>query len=348
MSLQFIYIYYFFAASVIASIPFLYLSNRSELLKLYRFVILCFVVFVYLYGMSRTGGADMVNYLKTYDNSDTFKIFDPGYMLINNTFKSLGLPFNALLIFSGFISLFAAHRISMFFNIRFVLLISILFLHIFIVRDFAQFRVGMAISFALIALTSSRKTKLLLYFVGISIHFTALFFVIAYEASLWAARLSRQRKRKLFLGLCFAVIFAIGLNVSYLSFIDPRIDLYLNWDRDGYGRTVNSYSVLVFNILILILALLSKKYWPPRMRELVYLQMFGIVTFFAFSGASIFAFRLANVTFSLYPVLLLMTLDSLRPYVPSGRLAMGFLLSMFTFLLLMRPGSMRLIELIVH
>ena len=127
MSLQFIYIYYFFAASVIASIPFLYLSNRSELLKLYRFVILCFVVFVYLYGMSRTGGADIANYLKTYDNSDTFKIFDPGYMLINNTFKSLGLPFNAILIFSGFISLFAAHRISMFFNIRFVLLISILF-----------------------------------------------------------------------------------------------------------------------------------------------------------------------------------------------------------------------------
>lgn len=348
MALQFFYIYYFIAASIIFSFPILYQANKSELLKLYRFLLLCFVVSVYVYGMARTGGADIINYLKTYNNSNIYKIFDPGYVLISDTFKYFALPFKAVLIFSGFISLFAVYRISVFFNIRFVLLLSIFFLHIFIVRDFAQFRVGLAISFALIALTSSLKTKWLLYLVGVSIHFTTLVFIIAYEASLWASQLSRPRRRMLFLGLCISIIVIVGLNISYLSFIDPRINIYLMWDRDGYGRAVTSYNTVFFNLTILILALLSRKYWPPKMQALVYLQMFGIVTFFAFSGVSVFAFRLANVCFSLYPVLLLMTVDSLRPYLPSGRLLMGFLLSLLTTILLLRPGSMKLINMVEH
>ena len=348
MSLQFIHIYYFLATAVIVSFPILYQVNKSELLKLYRFLVLSFLILVYFYGMSRTGGADIVNYLKTYNNSVIYKMFDPGYMLISDAFRSLGLPFNAILIFTGIVSLFAVYRISEFFNIKFVLLLSVFFLHIYIVRDFAQFRIGLAVSFALIALTSSRKIKWLLYFVSVSIHLTAIVFIVAYEASLWAVRLTRPRRRMLFLALCFAVIFIVGTNLTQLSFIDPRVSLYLNWDRDGYGRAVASYNSIFFNLVLLLLALLGKKYWRPRMQELVYLQMFGIAIFFAFSSVSVFAFRLANAVFSLYPVLLLMSLDALRPYVSSGRLVMGVLLSLLTTALLMRPGSMKLIELVTH
>ena len=345
---QYVDIYYFFAIALILSLPILYHESRNELLSIYKAYISFLIILIYIYGMLRTDGVDIENYLESYENSDSISIFDKGYMLLSRLFGFFGFPFTSVLFFSGCISIFAVHRLSKFYNLSFVLLISIFFLHTFIVRDFSQFRVGLAIAIAFIALTTGSRLKWLLYVVAVSMHITAIVFIIAYEASLWAVNLKRQSNRILFLGACFFVILAVGLNMSYLSFLDPRIDLYLNWKREGYGLPVNSYKTVLFHTSILLICFFSRKHWTPRMRGLVYLQCFGLAVFFAFSNISVFAHRLSNVTLSLYPVLLLLTLDSFRAYIPFGKIAMGILLIAFSVALIFRSESMSVLSKIVH
>ena len=83
--------------------------------------------------------------------------------------------------------------------------------------------------------------------------------------------------------LPFIFIIILGSSVSYLSFLDPRIDVYLNWDREGYGQSVSIVlSAVVFAAFHLFMEVYSFPIFSQRvvggilLGSLFYTRGYGI------------------------------------------------------------------------
>ena len=129
------------------------------------------------------------------------------------------------------------------------------------------------------------------------------------------------------------------------------IDIYLNWKEEGYGEAGFSYTSLALHLAIALLAWVTRDKWSraPQMLPVFYLQIFGLVTLLAFAQAAIFFGRLSNVVFSLYPILLIRSLQSVGVRVagqPAGKLASGVLAMGIFVVLATRPVSFTILNLI--
>jgi hypothetical protein len=312
-----------------------------------RTLILLSLTFVYGVGMTRTAGVDMANYIYAFEY-DYELIPDIGFQAIINFFNLLGLPFLGMMLAIGAVNYFAVLRLARHYGVSIGLLVILWFLHTVVVRDFAQLRSSLAISIAIFGITStSKKSKLGFYVVCVSVHMSAAVFVLAYEACKMVSTIRSVRCQWILISLVSAIVASIGLMLPQLGFIDQRIELYLNFNKEGYGDEVSSFGSLVLHVLIVLLSIVFYRVWcgDQRLRVLFYMELLGIVSFIVLSGYAIFAFRLSNLIFSLYPVLLLSIVKGigLKRNRYAGLMSI-MLLWFFSLVLILRPGSLEILD----
>lgn len=343
--MQYLHVYYLVIAIVMNAMPIVLKKHPGYDSRLVATLCATLISMVYLVGMLRTDGVDFEVYRQNFEESYEDSIPDWGFRLLIDGFRLLHLPFSGLMLLIGMVSILATHRLARAFDLNFALLLLLWFMHMAVVKDFSQTRIGFAVSIAIIGLTSkSVGIRGLAYLLAIGMHLTAAVFVMAYEFCRWTAALRRPLHRGLLLGAMLLTVLAAGRMLAALAFLDPRIDIYLNWEREGYGVPVESYGSLILHGAVILVAWLCRRHWndDPRFRVMFYLEFLGVVCFIAFSDIAIFAFRLSNVLVSLYPVLLAQCLTSL--YATPGRMSLSRATAMaqayaFSLLLLLRPGS---------
>ena len=292
-----------------------------------------YVSFLYLLGMYRSEGVDINAYRRAYENIQASDIFDPGFNTMMLFSQKLNLPFEIFLLSFGVINLLLLRFCCSRFNVNFGIVLAILALHLFLVRDFSQLRVGLAVNLVLVGYLAKGKIRYFFYLLGISIQLTSVVLIglfISYEF----------QKRKIFLIkiLPFLIIMLTGFGLSYLAFLDPRIDIYLNWNDVGYGNAISSFNILIFTFLFLFLSLYRCSF---KIDIFVFSFLFSGVVFLSFSDVAIFSYRLTNICMSLYPFLVAKILkESSNVYFK--------ILTMLLVVpaLAIRPGSVEILEVI--
>lgn len=303
--------------------------------KLFSKILVFLIVPLYFLGMFRSAGVDISGYRRLYEIS-ALDLFDPGFLFLINFGKVLGLNFEGFLLFLGILTAALYLRVSKFFSIQYGILILILMLHIFIVRDFAQLRVGLAIALIIYSYTLDTKFKYLGYFFGFSIHFTGLVLIslfIYYDLFL---KKNPTLVRKLF---PFIIILFFGSFISYLGILDPRVELYLNWDKEGYGAPVSDFKQPMFIFFILLFHIYFSKKSISDFDLFTFCYVSSLIIFFSFSDYAIFSYRLSNVAISLYPITIAKMFESSRPDLNK---AFGILI--FTVLVSLRDNSFQILN----
>jgi hypothetical protein len=349
MTSFYILFYYLAAGLALASTPLFFLRHRnSDLVAIRNFIILI-VSITYLVGMIRQDGVDYSNYFSAFYQDHT-EIPDIGFQALMFSFNSLGFPFQVMMLFIAAVTILSLRRAAKYFAISFGLLLMLYFLHLAVVRDFSQLRVGFAVALAILGVTSSGKLKRgVFYLLAGSVHFTSLAFILSYEFCRWAGQLKSRRKQIIVMVSAVSGIFFLGSSVQYLGFLDPRIEIYLSWKDENYGLPVGQFLTLFFQMSILALAYHTRKSWgkDARMQTLVFLQILGIAVFVAFIDVAIFAFRISSVTLSLYPVLLISVLAHLRLRVDGysiANISASLIWLLVGIILISRSGSIEILK----
>jgi hypothetical protein len=345
--MDFIVIYYTATLASLLVIPMFVAGPSFKHFTGPRTAIVLLVVLVYALGMSRYAGVDMENYIYAFESDPAF-IPDIGFQSIIEFYSALGLPFFVLMLSIAATNFFAITRLASHFNLSFGLMLIIWFFHIVVVRDFAQLRSSLAISLAIIGLTSSSGTlKWLLYLGSASVHLTSVIFILAYET---CSRVSAMRSKLwqwLVIGVLSAIAIVGGMLLPHLGFLNERIEIYLLWTEDGYGAPVGSFGILFLHILILAISLVSFRSWSvdARLRTVFYLEILGIVAFVSLSSYGIFAFRLSNLVLSLYSVLILAAIKAMgERRTRYTDILQKFALLLIGLVLILRPGSVDILE----
>jgi hypothetical protein len=309
MESTYIFYYYTIVITALLSIPLLWKTPYADQSnKLLKPLIVLFIIAIYLFGMAREDGVDYITYSFAY-YEDSSVIPDPGFRLLMYLSNSVGLPFQGFVFSIGIVNLLILRRLARYYDLSFVALFSLYLAHLAIVRDFSQFRVGLAISIIYLSITFPKvSSRFPLYFLAYSIHSTSILFSASFEYCKLIVSEKRRLRKLLYLSiLLLFLVLALSENyLSYLYFIDDRVEIYASWDQENYGQEVTNFSILIFHILVLAIAFLKKVWRLNSEAEIVfYLQILGIITFLTFSQYAIFAYRLSSATLSLYPVMIL-------------------------------------------
>ncbi len=300
---------------------------------------------VFLLATLRTTGPDLATYRYAYETNHTV-IPDRGYQMMMEFGQLVGIPFNGFLFLMGLVSLLALKRLSGYFGVSYGLLLLFWLAHLAVGREITQLRVGFAIAIVSIAVTIRPSwLRVPVYVLGASVHLSVVALIGAYEASRLIARLSTNRLRVLGTIAVAGGIIGAGQLLSYLAFIDPRIAIYIEWEQELYGAAVENYTTLALHGFVLILAVFGRSAWlhSEKLFTLFLLQLFGVVTFIAFSETAIFAYRLSNVVLSFYPILLLYSLSALPLRFngrPVNKLAAAVIVCLLVLVFVTRPGPM--------
>jgi len=349
MNSLYILFYYLAASLAMFSTPLFFLRYRNNDILAIRYLIVLIVTITYIIGMLRQDGVDYSIYFSAFYEDHT-EIPDIGFQLLMLSFNSLQSPFQVMMLFIAIATILSLCRAARYFTVSFGLLFILYFLHLAVVRDFSQLRVGLAVALAIFAVTSQGKFKRgALYLLAGSVHITSLAFILSYEFCRWAGQLNSRRKQIIVMVSAVFGIFFLGSSLQYLAFLDPRIEIYLSWKSDNYGTPVGQFLTLFFQMSILALAYHTRKSWrkDEKIRTLVYLQILGIAVFIAFIDVAIFAFRISNVTLSLYPVLLISVLAHLRLRVDRysvANISAALIWLIIGTILLSRAGSAEILK----
>lgn len=268
----------------------------------------------------RSDGVDYRTYATSFVNSVSNQsiIVDWGYQGLELALASLGLPFKSIMLILVVLQFLSISRLARLFELEYLALIALFFIHLYVVRDLSQLRVALGVYIVFLAIERQWIVRVGLYAIGISMQASIIVLVLAYEFT------GNVRKKARYLSYVVAIPFAIigaGDFIHLISFIDPRIEIYINWETEGYGLPVTSYAQFAFHFLVFLVGLLAyKKLDNKRMSRLIELQLIGLLIFIFFRDFAIFSFRLANIATSFYPLILLaiVTKDSLRgkPLIP--------------------------------
>lgn len=328
----------FFFVHSLMLIPFILTLTRR--LRPYMSLLLVTVLVpLYLSGMFRIGGVDIDNYLRVYLNVSASTIVDPGFntlMYIGNFF---GLSFAGFFLALGMLIMLLYARVARGFNVSFGIVLFVLVSHLIIVRDFAQFRVGLAVALALFSYTLPASWKFFGYAFAGTIHLTTMVLIcilVYYEYFLH----NRVTKARLLFPIVVTAIF--GALLGQLAVLDPRIALYMSWDREGYGAAVATWEQPMFIVFLLVSHQHLIHRWRLKLDLINFSLLVGLAIFFAFSNVAIFSFRLTNVAISLYPVSVALIIQRPNPVLEK----LGFITLLFV-LLASRGNRSEILEAIV-
>lgn len=305
----------------------------------------------------RTGGLDVENYFDIY-NDPSIMGWDYGFALLTNIIKNIfHLDFSYYLLVLFFIEILFIIKISKKIGVDYLIVLSVYMLHLAIVRDLSQLRIGLAISIILYGLFCSKGFYKILFvlFAG-SIHITSIiiipFFIINYLVE-------KKECKYLKFATLFFILSPFLMSSLILNFesLNERVAIYINWQADGYGNKVESFSPIIFQALLFFIAVLNFKIVPSNFNRLaVFSFAYSSSIFLAFSDYQIFSSRLSNVAISLYPYTIAISLSYIRRYsnIDIGKLKNSYYkfllrtLIVFTLILIIfRPGNDLIIDAIV-
>ena len=319
------------------------LTNGRQILSL---TLLLPLIFIYLAGMHRTAGIDFDSYSAAYDGSG-IQIPDVGYTGLTWITFRLGISFSTFLLLQGVFTLAALWVVAKAKDADSVVVIAIYLLHLAVVRDMSQSRIALAVALYLLGQTRERvASKVLLYLAAMSIHVTVavllLVWVFSNSSSRW--RLSRQIIFA-YLPLGALALWGSGL-LSLLSFIVPRVDIYLSWDEVAYGAPLESFGALIRTVLVVAAYLAAmRRFKRLDLQPYLMTELAGAAILLGFSQFSIFAARLSNVAISMYPFGIgIIALAYQKLPLSQRRNLAGFAVkgTVFSILivLVLRPGSL--------
>lgn len=347
--MDFYIIYRFVAIAAVLATPLLFERRHFAQLRPFRTLLLLSLLATYGYGMSRYWGVDFGNYTRAF-LGEPYIIPEIGFQCLTSIFLFFSLSLTNMIQLIGVVSVYSLYRVSKKFEISFLFLFLIYFLHLAVVRDFAQLRIGFALSICLLAFCSeSSMKKIFLYILALAFHKVSFAFILPLLLShkISTYRDPALRNTLILLLIVAAIIPAIFL--EYLVFLDERIYLYMVWDKPGYGQPVDSWSGLYFQVLLLIICLwgyykfkqASIHVGVQYMRLFTYLQLIGVVVFIFFSEYAAFSARLSNVLCSLYPIAIafIMKLEYMKGHSIIDRFSKVAVAQSLQLTLLLRPGS---------
>lgn len=217
--------------------------------------------------------ADFIVYQDWYSSRDLGSgflerpgLFEAVYFLLNDFFAASGIPFRGFVWFLAFIAVLMKTSVIVSFakNGRFVGISVLIYVFTFyLLHDFTQIRVGLAIAFIFLAVRSLVN--------GNCTHF-ALFVLIAtgfHSSALMAfllllphrGSIARWIDWGLFVVTSSVILLAmrgvdIGIAlVSMLTTFDPRVALYVSLSESGQSAAANSFPVSALLLLALALSL---------------------------------------------------------------------------------------------
>ncbi len=308
-------------------LSFLSLDPKSR--KVADFLAIIPAVFIYLLVSQRADGIDYESYLWNYNHNNR-EIFDIGYSLLAGFFYDLGFEYNLYLLFTHLFGLTTILYVCRKYNASTLIVMYFFAIHVWVVKDYSQTRIGLASYVIIWAFVVDRRyLKILIGLLAVSIHLTmAIVFGYVIVSILFQGSTSR-------LIICGTVIVLFSLMLQKLAFLDPRVEIYLNWNSNGYGAPVQSYSILVFSFLLLLFAKLFSEGSGPIEKHFLEMIVISIVTYFAFYKYAIFANRISSTFLVLYPFVLGICFQKLvREKAPTTMLVSKFLIF---FLLALAP-----------
>ena len=283
--------------------------------KLINSFLLCIAIILFFSGAFRSNGPDIINYKDFYYNSPE-RIPDILFYLIFSFFSFIGFKFEVILLLMMLLTLVSIKRITQIYKVSFLFTFCIYFIYLIPVRDLAQFRTGLAISILLIAFSFNGKKFISwpLYCAAVLCHYTAVVLVLNIIGSYLIASFQNKYLRQILLLSAVIFIFIVGLKIEQLAFIDQRISIYLSYASHVDGRPVQSMTVAIYYSLITLSFIYFAKNEMSQKdyRSLIYMMIFAISIFFAFSNIAIFSYRLAHVAAALHPIMVAIIFKSIR------------------------------------
>lgn len=190
------------------------------------------------------------------------------YFFLNDNLAKIGVPFRVFIGLLAFLSVFIKTAVIFkFSNKRFAFFISLIFyfFSFYLLHDFIQIRVGLAVAFIFLAfnfLLNDRKNLCILALLfAIGFHSSAMIaFSMLYPTS---GKKNKYLEYILIVSLLVAYGMAFkGLSLGFLAIdifrnIDPRLDLYISFSESDLAVSANPFSFASM-ILVAISLLIMK------------------------------------------------------------------------------------------
>jgi hypothetical protein len=296
----------YYLLSVFAALGVLALSFKLEkyLRAALEHVFLLPIVFLSVVLVYRVDGVDIDNYRYIY-NQPWEMGWDYGWAAINRVSGSSGIiGFSEFIFFIFLLEIFILSKICKKLDVKFLLFFVIYLLHLAIVRDFSQLRVGFAVAIMLYGVFCTRAPiKWIVVLIALTVHLTTLVILICYFLHIFISRMQRGWRTQLFWVFLFsAAIYLVGRFLASFAGLDDRISIYMGWDADGYGARVESYATILFFVLLIGLAYMRYTLHKTEFSHFALVSFWcAVLIYISFSSYQIFAARLSNVAISLYP-----------------------------------------------
>lgn len=310
-----VYVIAFVAMAMMAITDFFSKSRPLNAVLAVCFAIMC-LSFALLAGLrAPTVDPDYMNYLSWLErlSNDPGLVIsepkDPGFQALYVALDYLGLNIEAFFALIALLSLgFKAYYARQVFDGRFAMLVFFMvFARFYIIHDFIQIRVGVAIAIAscalILAFDQRRWAALALYMLAVSFHAAVLamspafflFFVSRF-------RVPRYWQVMILLG-AVVLLGLVPLAVQHLSMFG-RIAPYLSGEYKTTSISLFSIYFLVRLVFVLFLLIFVYHLLNGFERFLVFMSTLGLSFQIAFSWNDALALRLAEV-FGFYDMAML-------------------------------------------
>lgn len=291
------------------------------------------VFLFYLIVETRSDGVDVSNYRDIFYGLQSSNDF--GYDLLCRILAySLNFNFSQFLLLLGFVNVVLIYCISKSLRVDFPVVFLVYSMHLAVVRDYAQIRIGLAMLLMFFGIYTIKnigiRTSVVL--LAISFQLTSIFYLVGHL--IYVLYRDTKIPNWIFLLLPFILLIS-GSILPLFSILDPRIEIYMGWNAAGFGSAVESYNVLFFYVYIIAMCAWCIRYShsvADSIREIFFISIGAPFLFIGLSDLSIFAGRLSNIIFSGYPFLVAATLfdrNRSKPFLRSILLLImvGMLLS---------------------
>lgn len=241
------------------------------------------------------------DYGRYYDFSYIFhNVQDPLFTFFNRISYLLGLDFDEFSFLCAFITvllkLFSFQKATNNFYSLILLYIS----YLFILHDYIQIRVSLALALVVfsIYIIKNKYLRFLLLIFSLFIHISIILVLISYYTEKYAL------KRKLYFGFTLVSILLLGIVFSYLAKVGLISD-----GRAEYYMTTDKFSISLFTprpiLQLLGVLLIYIKYGKSQLNFEFYISCIGVILFYELVVFSpVIASRFFDIT-SLFFIILL-------------------------------------------
>ena len=322
------------------------ISCNLNILKIYSYLFISFVIYLFLTLSFRIDGVDYDNYIAIY-NSPFDMEWDFGFSIIVTIFKfatQLNLEYFYLAI--PFFGLMSFYFVSKILKIDFLYTYFFYIIAFGFTRDLVQIRISIAMYVIIFAIYSLRSTrfKSAFFLAAASIHLTSIVFIVNFYISKYFVK---KKKIIYFIIFLLALPFASSILMAAVGSIDPRLLIYSNWNEDAIGAPISNFSGLFLIIMVLIIALYN--YFLSNKDNFDYLavcmSIFTLFIYFSFLDISIVASRLSNVSLSALPIIFsrnILLIHSCKNI--NIKLWVSFSMFIFCTLIILRPGNSAIVN----